>query len=227
MVGGASEMATMAESYHAKVDYVASAHTVRVILVVTCIPFAFYYLGLHGSADAANIHHIPFSWSGFAILAIATSALAVFFRRIRLPVAWILAPLIVTGVLTANDIHLTGLTIEIKHIGQLMIGWSLGNKFTPGFFRRSPKFLLTVALFNIGSLLMTVLMAYLLHLYNGIEVPTLVLSLSAGGIAEMTITAEALHLGVAIVTVFHVIRMSTVVILTQPLFLLIRRFIPQ
>lgn len=44
-VGGASEMSTLAERYGAEVDKVASAHSLRVLMVVVSIPFAFQYLG--------------------------------------------------------------------------------------------------------------------------------------------------------------------------------------
>jgi uncharacterized membrane protein AbrB (regulator of aidB expression) len=36
----------------------------------------------------------------------------------------------------------------------------------------------------------------------------------------MCITAKVLHLGVAVVTVFHVIRMGIVLVLTQPIYTL-------
>ena len=47
---------------------------------------------------------------------------------------------------------------------------------------------------------------------------TLMLGTSPGGIAEMSLTAKALQLGVPVVTAFHVTRMSAVVLLAGPLF---------
>lgn len=223
MVGGASEMATMAETYQGKIDFVASAHTIRLLLIVTLIPFSFYFLDLQGEYYSDVTVATNFSWWGLLVLVIAGSGLAMLFQKIHLPVAWVLAPLIITATLTIQDIHLASLPVLIKHIGQVLIGLSLGNKFSVGFFSRSPKFLMTVAGFNVIGLLLTLSMAYVLHLFMPIDMPTLVLSLSAGGIAEMAITAETLHFGVAIVTVFHVIRMASVVILTQPLFILIKK----
>lgn len=225
MVGGASEMATMAETYGGRVDFVASAHTLRVMLVVTTIPFAFSYLGIHGDMVVSHEAIEHFSLWGFLALVASSGTLAVLLGRIRFPVAWVLAPLVVAAILTLCDVHLTSLPAVVKHAGQLFIGWSLGNKFSKGFFSRSPKFLSAVALYNLLGLGLTVGMAYLLAKYSGVDVPTLVLSLSSGGIAEMTITAESLHLGVAVVTIFHVLRMTTVVIFTQPMFMLVRRWV--
>ncbi|NOL48809.1 AbrB family transcriptional regulator [Pelistega europaea] len=45
---------------------------------------------------------------------------------------------------------------------------------------------------------------------------TLILGLSPGGIAEMTITAKVLMLGVPIMAAFHVSRMIFILLLAQP-----------
>src|SRR5690606_25892643 len=39
-IGGASEMTTLAERHHARPDLVASAHSLRMLMVVVIIPFA-------------------------------------------------------------------------------------------------------------------------------------------------------------------------------------------
>jgi len=52
----------------------------------------------------------------------------------------------------------------------------------------------------------------------GVHPGTMVLATSPGGIAEMALTARALHLGVPIVTAFHVTRMLVVVTTIGPLY---------
>lgn len=52
---------------------------------------------------------------------------------------------------------------------------------------------------------------------------TAILATSPGGIAEMSLTARNLHLGVPIVTAFHVSRMVAVVLLIGPLYRLSMR----
>jgi hypothetical protein len=47
---------------------------------------------------------------------------------------------------------------------------------------------------------------------------TMVLATSPGGIAEMALTARVLHLGVPVVTAFHVARMVVVVLGIGPLY---------
>ena len=66
--------------------------------------------------------------------------------------------------------------------------------------------------------LLSVLVAGLMGRWTGIQTGNLVLALAPGGVAEMSITAQVLQLGVPLVTAFHVIRMILVVVLSAPLF---------
>ena len=52
-IGGASEMANLAERHKARVDLVASAHSLRMLMVVVSIPFAFEFLGIRGTDTSA------------------------------------------------------------------------------------------------------------------------------------------------------------------------------
>ncbi|CAM5199378.1 AbrB family transcriptional regulator [Oligella ureolytica] len=45
-----------------------------------------------------------------------------------------LGALVVTILLTANGIVFTYLRPEIQNLGQLLLGWSLGSSYRPGFF---------------------------------------------------------------------------------------------
>jgi len=52
---------------------------------------------------------------------------------------------------------------------------------------------------------------------------TAVLATSPGGIAEMALTARNLHLGVPVVTAFHVCRLAVLVLAVGPLFRIAQR----
>jgi uncharacterized membrane protein AbrB (regulator of aidB expression) len=54
--------------------------------------------------------------------------------------------------------------------------------------------------------------------FSGINPATAILATAPGGIAEMSLTAKTLQLGVPIVAAFHVARMAIIVILIGPLF---------
>lgn len=221
-IGGASEMANLAERNHARIDRVASAHSLRVLLVVVIIPFVYKFLGLHGLASS-TVSTLAFSYGGFAQMIAVTCVFGFLFQKLRIPNPWVLGPLFIMTVLTSNHIELSTIPPEVQHAGQLFIGWSLGDKFGPDFFRRAPKYLGVVALVCLGSLLLALGFSALLTLVSDIPLATLYLGNSPGGIAEMTITAKVLQLSPPVVTAFHVSRMVFVLLVTGPIYRIIAR----
>lgn len=125
--------------------------------------------------------------------------------------------------LTMQDMSLSALPAVVTAGGQLLIGWSLGDRYRPGFFRSAPSLVLTAALYTVLSLLLAAGLACLLVLFTDVPLPTLILGTTPGGIAEMAITAKVLQLGVPVVTAFHVTRMVFVVLVTGPLYRLFSR----
>ncbi|HCA17837.1 MAG TPA: ammonia monooxygenase [Alcaligenes faecalis] len=224
-VGGASEMTELAERYGARPDLVASAHGLRVMMVVVSIPFIFEWLNFSGEQVGhlarADFLHLP----GLLLLAVLSAAAGALFQFLRVPNPWVLGPMVLVGTLTFNDVVLSGLPIQISSLGQLCIGWALGDKFGPDFFRRAPRYLGVAAISNLLNLVLAFGFAYGLYRLSDIAYPTLVLSVSPGGIAEMAITAKVLQLGAPLVTSFQVARMVCVLVLTGPLYTRIARWL--
>ena len=216
-VGGASEMSTLAERYGAEVDKVASAHRLRVLMVVVSIPFAFQYLGVQGhDASQFGKNSLFDAWGFLALLGLTVST-ALFFQWRNWINPWVLGPLLAAAVLTLSGNHWSAIPQEIQNISQMFIGWSLGCKFGPDFFKRAPQFLWIVGVCNAVALLAAVLVALVLAWTWAGSVPTFLLGLAPGGITEMTITAKVLQLGVPIVTTVQVARMVCVLLITGPL----------
>ena len=225
-VGGANEMANLAEHYQARVDKVASAHALRVMLVVVFIPFFYRLMGWHGS-DQSLISTIPVHWGNFILLFILCLLGCFIFKKLKLPNPWTFGPLLVAILLTSNSIQLSSIPPSVLHLGQVLLGWSLGNKFSQSFFKTAPRYMSVVAGANLLSIGMAFLCSYLLVYFVDIPVPTLLLGLSPGGVAEMTLTAKVLHLGVPMVTAFHVVRMIGVMSTVGPLYFYIdKKFNP-
>jgi membrane AbrB-like protein len=216
-IGGASEMAVLGERHGARLDLVASAHSLRLLIVVLVVPFGFQLAGLHGLDPTVpgpqSVHA-----GGLAALVALTVAGALAMQRLRLVNAWMLGPLAVAFALTATGIELSALPKWVSSVAQLFIGVALGVRFTPAFLHTAPRWLASV---GIGTLLMIVVSAaYALAIARGfgLHPATVLLGTSPGGIAEMCITAKVLELGVPVVTAFHVTRLAAVVMLAGPLF---------
>ncbi|SNS13916.1 hypothetical protein SAMN06265795_101202 [Noviherbaspirillum humi] len=222
-IGGAAEMAAQGERHGARVDRVAAAHSLRIMMVVLIIPFAFKFSGVHG-LDAYQPGARIVSYPGLALLIAATSAMAWLFRRRDLPNAWVIGPLLVSIGLTATNINLSALPEWMVHLGQLFIGISLGSRFSREFLHTAPRYLGCVALCSTVAMLLAFGFGLALSALSGIHPATAILATSPGGIAEMSLTAKTLELGVPIVTAFHVMRMAVLVMTIGPLFNLMRRW---
>jgi len=220
-VGGASEMAVQAERHGAAVDRVAAAHGLRIMLVVGTIPFTVRWLGSHGWGDGLDAF-LPLAarvdTGGLALLALVTSACALLLERIGLPNAWVIGPLIMAMALTAAGIELSRLPEWMVRGGQLLIGVSLGTRFTQAFVHTAPRYLAVVAGCTLVMMLLAGLFAMLIAQVTSLHPGTMILATSPGGIAEMSLTARVLHLGVPVVTAFHVSRMVFVVLTIGPLY---------
>lgn len=216
-IGGASEMAVLAERHGGAVDAVAAAHSLRVLLVVVIVPFALQGLGVHG-LEPAPAAGGDFHLAGLALLALLTVAGALALRRMGLPNPWVLGSLAVAMALTAGGMHLSTLPREIANAGQLFIGVALGTRFTSGFVRRSPRWLGAVALGTVAMIGLSAGFGLLLAAAFELPVANVVLGQAPGGIAEMAITAAVLHLGVPTVTAFHLLRYVVVLMAIGPLY---------
>jgi membrane AbrB-like protein len=215
-IGGASEMAVMAERAGARVDRVAAAHSLRVLIVVVSVPFAMQWSGAQGADPVLPAAQAVDAGGLLALLALTLAGVAVM-HRLRLPNPFVLGALAVTAALTLSGTELSALPRWATNAAQLFIGVSLGARFTPAFARAAPRWLAAVAVGTAGMLGLSVGFAWALAAAIGLHPATAVLATSPGGIAEMAITAKVLQLGVPTVTAFHVVRYVAVLLLTGPL----------
>lgn len=215
-IGGASEMALLAERHGGQVDRVAAAHSLRVLLVVVLIPFAYQAAGIHG-IDAARPALQEVRPLGLALLVLSSAGGIALLAVLKAPNPWVLGALLATMLLTANGVELSALPPSASNAGQLFIGVALGSRFTADFARAAPRWLATVAVGTLAMIGASAGFAWLLAHAVGLHPATVALGTSPGGIAEMSITAKVLALGVPVVTAFHVTRYVAVLTLTAPL----------
>ncbi len=214
-IGAASEMTLMGERHGAQPDLVASAHSLRVLLVTLIIPFGFQWAGLSG-LDATLPGARVVEWPGLALLALLTGlggALMVALKRTN---PWFIGALVVALALTASGVTLSAIPQRLSDAAQLVIGISLGVRFTPGFARMAPRWLASVAVATVAMIVLCAGFAVAVGRFADLHWATLLLGTSPGGIAEMAITAKVLQLGVPVVTAFHVTRLAAVLLLVEP-----------
>jgi len=204
-IGGATEMSVQGERAGGRVDQIAAIHSLRLVIVVLTLPLAYQLLELHGTDPYESGAQVV-DGSGLAMLVASTVAAALAFRAFGWPNAWMLGPLAVALGLTASGHTWSAMPPLVVVVGQVLIGSSLGCRFSPGFFTRAPRLVAVAALCTVAGIGLSAGFAAALGIAAGLPVATLVLATTPGGIAEMTLTAKNLQLGVPVVTAFHVTR---------------------
>ncbi|MBL8525108.1 MAG: AbrB family transcriptional regulator [Betaproteobacteria bacterium] len=220
--GGATEMAILGERFDAAVDKVAVAHSLRILIVVCTIPVLLTLADVHGG-DIYRPVLVLFSWKGLLALFGVAAVGGVIFSNIGFPNPWMMGPLIATIAITASGTELSAMSGLLTNVGQVLLGCALGARFSRSFLSDAPRFVAAVVGCIVLMMLMSTAMAFGLAKAADIFFPSMVLAAAPGGIAEMSITARTLQLGVALVTAAHVTRVLVIVSSTLPVYRLLTR----
>lgn len=221
MPGGASEMVNLGQRNGAKAGEVAAGQSLRLLLVVLLVPALFqWWLGAAPVLAQTHGHSQPLA---LAALLAGGALLALLGQRLRQPNPWLLGPILFAA---AGAIWLDqplSLPPGTSELGQWLIGSALGCHFSREFFRRAPRFLALVLGATLLAMCAAALAAEALGWLGALDQRSLMLGMMPGGIAELSLTAEALALSVPLITGLQVLRLMCVLFLAEPAFRLWQR----
>lgn len=215
--GGATEMAILGERFGGRMDRIAAAQSMRILIVVGIVPAAITALGAHGT-DVYIQGAKVFDAAGFALLMALTLAGSVACYRLRVPNGFVIGALAVAIPLTGMSIDLSLMPTPMSNVGQLLLGCALGSRFQDDFLHGAHRFVTAVVATVLLSIVLSALFGAGMAWLAGQQPPTLVLGTAPGGMAEMCVTAKVLQLGVPLVTAFHVTRLVVLLLATPVIF---------
>jgi membrane AbrB-like protein len=220
--GGAMAMAVLADRYGAQIAPVAVAHSLRVSLVVIIVPFALTYGGFPLVA-AAYRPNLPLDFSILIPWLAMGWLLGEIAEKFRFHNGCLLVPIFLGAALTMGGFQLSAVPHWLIDFAQLMFGLVLGARYERAFFIRY-KLFIPFALLNSCFILVTSAAAgaALAWIFD-LPVATMILATAPGGLAEMTITAQALKISVPLVVAFHLFRVIVVNMGTQYFYTLTAR----
>ena len=216
-IGGASEMTLIAERHGARTDLVAAAHSLRVLMVTLTVPLVMQLSGV-APIDVLSQGIRVVNTEGLLRLAGLTLVGALAMQHLGRANPWFLGALLVTMVITLADVRFSAIPGWLSASAQLVIGLSLGVRFTPVFVHTAPRWLASVALATAAMMALCAGFGWAMAQATGLPPATLILGTAPGGIAEMAITAKVLQLGVPVVTAFQVCRLVAVLVLAEPVY---------
>ena len=206
--GGIVDSIALAEQAGADVRIVTVQHFIRIILVVTSVPLLFLAISgnVVGSMAGETLSATEYNLSD--ILLIIVIAMAGLFggRWLKLPVAHLMAPLLLALSLSIAGLITLTIPAWVQHLAQYMIGVSLGAQFS-GISRtlllRGLHMGLVTGIFMLG---LAVGFAYVMVMFVPARFEVMFISFAAGGLAEMSLIALSLNFNPIVVALHHLVR---------------------
>lgn len=206
--GGIVDSAALAEEAGADLRVVTTQHFIRIILVVTTVPFLFLIVQGQavGSAAGQTLADGNYELTDIALISAIAMAGLVLGRIARLPVSHMLGPLLLALALSVSGVVELHVPEWLTHLAQYLVGTALGAQFS-GVSRRLLARGLGIGLV-VGVYMLTLGagIALLLVPHVPADFPPLFISFAAGGLAEMSLIALSLNFNPVVVALHHLFR---------------------
>ena len=214
MPGGIYTMTGYAEDLGLDIRRIAIAHSLRVMIIVICVPIAVWAFDIDALTTTASAAQPLLSFTSSQIIATVAAGLAGYglFRAlpVKIPGGAILVPMLVS-----SGLHMSGVTdapaaSEGLALAQIILGAAIGARF----IGEDPKLILRalpmamLCVFLTG--LLSVVMGWQVFVMTGQDPISAMLALAPGGMPEMSVIAASLGLDAAYVTAMHLARVLLV-----------------
>jgi membrane AbrB-like protein len=212
--GGLSEMTLVSEAMGGDARIVPLNHAVRIVLVVTVIPFYFRYIeGLAVPTTPPNLSRVAETPLEIALLvacAVIGHAVA---TRLRLPAAPLLGPMVLSAALHVTGISAVTVPSWLVSAALVVIGTGVGTRFVERLSPRDLVRTIAIAFFTATSMIaLAIVTAVVFSSFLPVDSIVLFLSIAPGGLAEMSLIAFAVSNDRAFVTVMHFLRVMVVML---------------
>ena len=204
---GPMEMAQLAEQGGGNGPLVGLVQGLRIALVVLIVPASLQLAGVPIINIATQRHDLfIIGWMTLPAM-ILTAGAGILARRVRMVSPFFLGPLAMASVIALCVESPVEFPRFVIFAGQLMLGLSLGLSFDRDLLRGAPRFVAASALVTLISIAACSALAWAIASFDGLPVATMVLAAAPGSVTEMSLTAQAMGLGVTMVTTFHIVRL--------------------
>lgn len=207
--GGMADMANVAGEKGGDRAAVGITHALRVSTTVATVPLLVIAFGAPGTISAA----VPMTSQGLAWLTLAFALALPVIRlmgRTSLPNPWLVAPMLVGLVLSLSGTLTVQMPPLLLMLAQLMLGTWLGCQFRREVLASLPRVSLAGAAITLFMVAAAYAGAWCLSAMTSLSISTAFLALAPAAMAEMVLTAKAMHLDVEMVIAFHVTRIFLV-----------------
>ncbi|HSH49256.1 MAG TPA: AbrB family transcriptional regulator [Halomonas sp.] len=216
--GSMNGVVILAERLGGDIRWIAIAHAVRMVVVVSsAVVMASYLAGGVTLGDAGS----GFRWQSLYLLALAPACWWLG-RRLRLPLPEFLGPIAVGATLSSlgHGVTMPDLLLVATF---LVLGSAIGSRFAGSSWSQLVEVGRYGLLFALYAVLMAVATAWLVASATALPFRAVLLALLPGGIGEMAVIAVALDIDPVYVVSHHVLRLLLLIVFTPAMVALIRR----
>ena len=216
--GALGPLMILAENEKTDLSQVATAHLIRLIIIITIIPLIIVNNTENDILLNDDFNYLAQNHLNLILLIVASIFFIFVFDKIRIPAALLSGTLFASGLLQITDIATYKLPNETVNFCLLILGSSVGCRFAEKTVKEIANnsfhsIVATTILVSLG-----LLAAYVATFFVDTNILTLILSFSPGGIYEVAVIAIAFDLDPDFVAFHHIIRLLFI-LFTVPIFL--------
>jgi membrane AbrB-like protein len=201
--GGLAEMGNVGGQIGAQPEPIAIVQSLRVALIVIFVPPVLVAFGGGGAGLPAAP---PLAVSQVLILLALGSVGALVLHLLRLNNPWTIGSMICAAALTANGFVEGRMPPPFFFAAQLLVGYAVGARFRPAMIWTLPRVTAGGSITIVGIAAVMVVYSALVAALTDLDLVTAILATSPGGMSEMAAAAQTLHLSVALVVAFQMVR---------------------
>ena len=216
--GALGPLMILAENEKTDLSQVATSHLIRLIIIITVIPFIIVNNVITETFILDEFNYMAQNHFNLIILIIASLIFIFIFDKIKIPAALLSGTLFASGVLQITDIASYKLPDASINFCLLVLGASVGCRFAEKTIKEIANNSFHGLVATMILVLLGLLAAYVATFFVDTNFLTLILSFSPGGIYEVAVIAIAYNLEPDFVAFHHIIRLL-MILFTAPVIL--------
>lgn len=224
--GGITSMSLIGESLGADLRIVSLGHATRILVVVSTIPL-WYRLAEH--VEVPVVPNMGMALSALTLeeagVLIALGVVGVpIAKLLRIPTPGLIGPMILSAITHLLGWVEIGPPNELVAAAQVVVGAAIGCRFVGLSFREVRTIMAHAAAVALLYVAVAAIAGWLSAPFVGVSQTAMVLALSPGGLAEMSLIALAIGIETAFVSSMHILRIMGIVLLAPVAYRVMARF---
>ena len=222
--GALGPLMILAENEKTDLSQVATSHLIRLIIIITVIPFIIVNNAVTETLIIDDFNYMAQNHLNLIMLVAASIIFILIFDKMRVPAALLSGTLFASGLLQMTDVASYKLPDASINFCLLILGASVGCRF-------AEKTIKEIANNSLHSLIATTILvllgfvaAYVSTFFVDTNILTLILSFSPGGIYEVAVIAIAFDLEPDFVAFHHIIRLLFILFMVPVILKLVNKF---